>query len=443
MVRAHRTGTGHSPRRSPPSSPIGMRRTRGRRGRRTGRGRHRRAEGREPARRLHQRRRRLVGHRARGVRAWSSATPPAQPADLFDVLADAGITDVRVRVWNDPFDADGNGYGGGTVDVARAVEIGERATAAGLGVLVDFHYSDFWADPAKQKAPKAWAGAHRRREGGRASTDVHARTRCEQMRRRRRRRAHGAGRQRDEQRRRRRHRLAPAWRRSSRRDPPPCARSSPTRSSPCTSPTPSPPAATPAYAAEPRRRTASTTTCSRRATTRTGTARSANLTAVLKHVADTYGKKVMVAETSWAYTLEDGDGHGNVDRPAVRGDAVPGERAGPGHGGARRHPGRRERRRRRASASSTGSPRGCRSARRPSSPRTSSCGSATARAGRSSFAGEYDPDDAGVVVRRLGVGQPGAVRARRHAARVAQRVRVRPHRRGRAARGDGCRTVPP
>ncbi|MDT0180124.1 glycosyl hydrolase 53 family protein [Microbacterium sp. ARD31] len=80
-----------------------------------------------------------------------------EPADLFDVLADAGVTDVRVRVWNDPFDADGNGYGGGNVDVERAVEIGARATDAGLGVLVDFHYSDFWADPAKQQAPKAWA----------------------------------------------------------------------------------------------------------------------------------------------------------------------------------------------------------------------------------------------------------------------------------------------
>ncbi|GAA3914823.1 glycosyl hydrolase 53 family protein [Microbacterium invictum] len=80
-----------------------------------------------------------------------------QPADLFAVLADHEVTDVRVRVWNDPFDADGNGYGGGSVDVDRAVEIGRRATAAGLRVLVDFHYSDFWADPGKQHAPKAWA----------------------------------------------------------------------------------------------------------------------------------------------------------------------------------------------------------------------------------------------------------------------------------------------
>lgn len=80
-----------------------------------------------------------------------------RPADLFEVLADSGVTDVRVRVWNDPYDAEGHGYGGGTVDVDRAVQIGERATAAGLGVLVDFHYSDFWADPGKQTAPKAWS----------------------------------------------------------------------------------------------------------------------------------------------------------------------------------------------------------------------------------------------------------------------------------------------
>lgn len=80
------------------------------------------------------------------------------PADLFEVLADSGVNYVRVRVWNDPYDAQGRGYGGGTVDVARAVAIGERATAHGMRVLVDFHYSDFWADPAKQHEPKAWTG---------------------------------------------------------------------------------------------------------------------------------------------------------------------------------------------------------------------------------------------------------------------------------------------
>ncbi len=80
-------------------------------------------------------------------------------ADLFTVLAEHGVNSVRVRVWNDPYHpVTGQGYGGGTVDVPRAVEIGERATAVGMSVLVDFHYSDFWADPGRQLSPKAWAG---------------------------------------------------------------------------------------------------------------------------------------------------------------------------------------------------------------------------------------------------------------------------------------------
>lgn len=76
---------------------------------------------------------------------------------FFNLLADSGINWIRVRVWNNPYDADGNGYGGGDNDLDKAIEIGKLATAAGMKVLVDFHYSDFWADPGKQKAPKAWA----------------------------------------------------------------------------------------------------------------------------------------------------------------------------------------------------------------------------------------------------------------------------------------------
>ena len=64
---------------------------------------------------------------------------------------------MRVRVWNDPYDADKNGYGGGNNDLETAKKIGQYATAAGIKLLVDFHYSDFWADPGKQQVPKAWA----------------------------------------------------------------------------------------------------------------------------------------------------------------------------------------------------------------------------------------------------------------------------------------------
>lgn len=77
-------------------------------------------------------------------------------ADVFKVLAQANVNYVRIRVWNDPYDADGNGYGGGNCDVDKAIKMGKRATQNGLKVLIDFHYSDFWADPTKQKAPKAW-----------------------------------------------------------------------------------------------------------------------------------------------------------------------------------------------------------------------------------------------------------------------------------------------
>ncbi|MBP3319180.1 MAG: glycosyl hydrolase 53 family protein [Ruminiclostridium sp.] len=79
-------------------------------------------------------------------------------ADVFQVLSDNGLNYIRLRVWNDPYDSRGNGYGGGNCDIDAAVEMGKRATDAGMKVLIDFHYSDFWADPNKQMVPKAWKG---------------------------------------------------------------------------------------------------------------------------------------------------------------------------------------------------------------------------------------------------------------------------------------------
>lgn len=78
--------------------------------------------------------------------------------DLFQTLAQNGVNYIRVRVWNDPYDADGNSYGGGGNDTAAAAEIGRRAAQYGMKLCVDYHYSDFWADPSKQMCPKAWEG---------------------------------------------------------------------------------------------------------------------------------------------------------------------------------------------------------------------------------------------------------------------------------------------
>lgn len=83
---------------------------------------------------------------------------PLSDAEFFSYLRDGGMNWVRIRIWNDPYNSSGNGYGGGNNDLDKAIRLGQMVTKAGMRVLIDFHYSDFWADPKKQKAPKAWAG---------------------------------------------------------------------------------------------------------------------------------------------------------------------------------------------------------------------------------------------------------------------------------------------
>lgn len=79
-----------------------------------------------------------------------------QEANLFKVLKDAGVNWIRLRLWNDPYNAEGFGYGGGNNDEESLVKMASEASQYGMKILVDFHYSDFWADPAKQPLPKAW-----------------------------------------------------------------------------------------------------------------------------------------------------------------------------------------------------------------------------------------------------------------------------------------------
>lgn len=83
--------------------------------------------------------------------------------DLISLFADAGINYVRLRVWNDPY-AEGaektpeNSYGGGVCDLDYTCQIAERCAGLDIPVFIDFHYSDFWSDPARCYAPKAWEG---------------------------------------------------------------------------------------------------------------------------------------------------------------------------------------------------------------------------------------------------------------------------------------------
>ncbi|MRN53455.1 glycosyl hydrolase 53 family protein [Paenibacillus monticola] len=70
--------------------------------------------------------------------------------DLLDILKSRGVNYIRLRIWNDPEEA------GGYNDREHVVELAQRVKAKGFKLLLDFHYSDFWADPGKQNKPGAW-----------------------------------------------------------------------------------------------------------------------------------------------------------------------------------------------------------------------------------------------------------------------------------------------
>jgi arabinogalactan endo-1,4-beta-galactosidase len=71
-----------------------------------------------------------------------------RPGDALRILRDHGLDWIRLRVFVNPYD----GYHG----TDELLTMAKRAKALGLKVLVDFHYSDFWADPGKQWTPDAW-----------------------------------------------------------------------------------------------------------------------------------------------------------------------------------------------------------------------------------------------------------------------------------------------
>lgn len=74
--------------------------------------------------------------------------------ECLQILKDAGINTVRLRVWVNPSNNRINGHCSKKEVAAMAL----RAKNMGMRIMIDFHYSDSWADPAKQTKPAAWAG---------------------------------------------------------------------------------------------------------------------------------------------------------------------------------------------------------------------------------------------------------------------------------------------
>ena len=75
--------------------------------------------------------------------------------DPLDLLTRHGVNAVRLRIWNEPSRVP---EAGGYCDLERTIGMARRIKERDLHFLLDFHYSDYWADPGKQKKPAAWEG---------------------------------------------------------------------------------------------------------------------------------------------------------------------------------------------------------------------------------------------------------------------------------------------
>ncbi|HVS98233.1 MAG TPA: beta-galactosidase GalA, partial [Puia sp.] len=78
--------------------------------------------------------------------------------DAIDILKDHGFNYIRLRIFNNPGRDSGYSPGKGFCDLSHTLAMARRVHAAGMQLLLDFHYSDYWADPGKQFKPAAWRG---------------------------------------------------------------------------------------------------------------------------------------------------------------------------------------------------------------------------------------------------------------------------------------------
>jgi len=91
---------------------------------------------------------------ARGIRFSDKGVEK----DAIAILKDHGFNYVRLRIFHSPELDSGYSPGKGFCDLEHTLHMAKRVKAAGMGILLDFHYSDYWADPGKQYKPMAWRG---------------------------------------------------------------------------------------------------------------------------------------------------------------------------------------------------------------------------------------------------------------------------------------------
>jgi hypothetical protein len=86
---------------------------------------------------------------------YKVSLPPVQK-DAIAILKDHGFNYIRLRIFNDPSRDSGYSPKKGFCDLEHTRQMAKRIKAAGMKFLLDFHYSDYWADPGKQYKPDAW-----------------------------------------------------------------------------------------------------------------------------------------------------------------------------------------------------------------------------------------------------------------------------------------------
>ena len=91
---------------------------------------------------------------SRGMKFSDKGTP----GDAIEILKAHGFNYIRLRLFVDPANPKGYSPGKGFCDLDHTLAMAKRIKAAGMKFLLDFHYSDYWADPQQQNEPKAWVG---------------------------------------------------------------------------------------------------------------------------------------------------------------------------------------------------------------------------------------------------------------------------------------------
>jgi beta-galactosidase len=90
---------------------------------------------------------------ARGMKFYDEG----KEKDAIAILKDHGFNYVRLRIFNNPAADSGYSPGKGFCDLRHTMAMAKRVKAAGMKLLLDFHYSDYWADPGKQFKPATWS----------------------------------------------------------------------------------------------------------------------------------------------------------------------------------------------------------------------------------------------------------------------------------------------